>query len=255
MSQPVLMSQSKLPQILGVPITPTCYDQVTEWVLDWAGQRASRMVCFANVHMVMLAQDDPDFKAVLNHAHLVTPDGMPLVWTLRRMGFKSQQRVHGPTFTRFVLPHLEASGVRVGFLGSTSQVLDELLARVRSQFPHLDVVFATSPPFRDLTEAEDRDLVEQINASGAAVLFIGLGCPKQERWMQQHLGKVHAVMLGVGVAFDYLSEMKTEAPGWMQGLGLEWCFRLFTEPRRLWQRYVYYNPRFVLALIKQFISQ
>jgi len=232
--------------ILGMRVDATSFDDAVARVLDWAGRGESRYICVATVHMVMEAYDDLAFRGLVNAADLVTPDGMPLVWGLRLLGARGHERVYGPELTPRVLAAAEAAGISVGFYGSTPGVLERLLERVRLTYPRLEIAYAESPPFRPLTPEEDEEVVRKINESGARVLFVGLGCPKQERWMADHRGRVQAVMLGVGAAFDFLAGTKPRAPRWMQNAGLEWLFRLITEPRRLWKRYLKHNPRFVL---------
>jgi N-acetylglucosaminyldiphosphoundecaprenol N-acetyl-beta-D-mannosaminyltransferase len=188
---------------------------------------------------------------MVNAADLVVPDGVPLVWMMRRLGFPQQERVYGPDLTLRILEAAAQEGIPVGFYGSTPQTLERLLENLRRRFPALQVAYRCSPPFRPLTPEEDETVVREINASGTRVLFVGLGCPKQERWMAAHKGRVQAVMMGVGAAFDFLAALKPQAPRWMQRAGLEWLFRLLSEPRRLWRRYFYHNPRFaVLALLQ-----
>jgi N-acetylglucosaminyldiphosphoundecaprenol N-acetyl-beta-D-mannosaminyltransferase len=204
--------------------------------------------------MVMEAYDDPGFRRVVNAADLVTPDGMPLVWGLRLLGMHGQDRVYGPELTLRVLAATEAAGVPVGFYGSAPEVLTRLLERVRRVYPRLEIAYAESPPFRSLSPKEDAEVVRKVNESGTRVLFVGLGCPKQERWMAAHRGRVRAVMLGVGAAFDFLAGTKPQAPRWMQNMGLEWLFRLLTEPRRLWRRYLIHNPRFALLFGLQLLG-
>jgi N-acetylglucosaminyldiphosphoundecaprenol N-acetyl-beta-D-mannosaminyltransferase len=202
----------------------------------------------------MEAYDSPDFRSVLNHADLVTPDGVPLVWLMRLKGQRAQQRVYGPTLMLRVLEAAAQNGVPVGFYGGTPDVLGSLVKRMQERFDGLNAAFAVSPPFAEMSNQEDADLVEQINRSGIRILFVGLGCPKQEIWMARHRGKVNAVMLGVGAAFDFHAGVKPQAPPWMQGIGLEWLFRLSTEPRRLWKRYLYHNPRFVALAIADLLG-
>jgi N-acetylglucosaminyldiphosphoundecaprenol N-acetyl-beta-D-mannosaminyltransferase len=212
-----------------------------------AGERREGV---ATVHSVMEAWDDPGFRQVLNAADLVTPDGMPLVWMLRRLGYPDQQRVYGPDLTLHVCEAAAREGVPVGFYGGLPEALEAMVSKLRRLFPGLVVAYAWSPPFRPLTPEEDAQVVREIVESGARVLFVGLGCPKQERWMGEHRGRVPAVMLGVGAAFDFHGGRVRQAPRWMQERGLEWLFRLAMEPRRLWRRYLKHNPRFVvLALL------
>ena len=241
--------------ILGVRVDATSYTQASELVSTWAKDEVSRMVCIANVHMLMTAYDDDAFRSVLQAADLVTPDGMPLVWTLRRMGYKNQGRVYGPTLTKKLLPLLTEAGLPVGFLGSTPGVIDRLQSRISQEHPQIKLVYAYSPPFRALTIQENTDIVAAINRSGARVMFVGLGCPKQELWMHAHLGEVKAVMLGVGAAFDYLAGVKPQAPLWVQRFGMEWFFRLVTEPKRLWKRYLVHNPRFVAKVTVELLRR
>ena len=233
----------------------TSYAQSTGLVCDWAEQGEARYVCVANVHMVMEAWDDVEFRSIVNGSDLVTPDGMPLVWVLRRKGFPLKDRVYGPTLTRWVVGEAASRGIPVGFLGGSPEVLAALVRNLRDEFRELSVVFQHSPPFRPLSAAEDRELVARINASGAKILFVGLGCPKQEHWMAAHAAgtehPVQAVMLGVGAAFDFHAGMLRQAPVWMQKRGLEWLFRLVVEPRRLWKRYLKHNPRFIVLTLRE----
>ena len=231
--------------VLGVHLNSTSYAHATGIILDWSTRRESRYVCAANVHMLMEAYDSPMYSQIVNSADLVTPDGMPLVWMMRLKGQRDQQRVYGPTLMLHILEAAARENISVGFYGSSPEVLQALTAKLYDRFPNLKVAYSFSPPFRDMTPDEDASAVNEINQSGARILFVGLGCPKQEEWMAEHRGKVNAVMLGVGAAFDFYAGVKSQAPSWMQKIGLEWFYRLLTEPRRLWWRYLYHNPRFI----------
>lgn len=235
-------------------VDATSYEDATWRVLAWARAGESRYVCVANVHMTMEAYDALDFRRIVNAADLVTPDGMPLVWVLRRLGVPGQERVRGPELTLRVCEAAAREGIPVGFYGGTPEALERLVRSLRARSPGLKVAYAYSPPFRALTAEEDARIVDEINASGARILFVGLGCPKQERWMALHKGKVRAVMLGVGAAFDFLAGRVPQAPVWMQRLGLEWFLRLLVEPRRLWRRYAKHNPRFVILVTMQLLG-
>ena len=234
------------PTILGTTVQPTTYRDATALILDWSARAESRSVCLANVHMVMEAYDDPAYQTAVDGADLVAPDGMPLVWILKWMGHDVKDRVYGPTLMLWVLEVAARQGMPVGFYGASADVLDALIANMRQKFPGLCVAYSCSPPFREQTVDEDNAVVGNINASGARILFVGLGCPKQERWMHQHKGRVQAVMLGVGAAFDFHAGAIPQAPAWMQERGLEWLFRFCIEPRRLWKRYLRHNPRFAI---------
>ena len=235
--------------ILGIRISPTSYISATDQIRTWSQVGESRYVCAANVHVVMTAYDNHSFDKVINHADLVTPDGMPLVWMLRLKGVKGQTRVYGPTLMLHVLEMAAREKIPVGFYGSTDQTLQKLIVRLKELYPDLKVAYAFSPPFRELNEQESAKIANDITASGARILFVGLGCPKQEKWMAEQHGKIPAVMLGVGAAFDFHAGTKSQAPAWMQAIGLEWFFRLIHEPRRLAGRYLYNNPRFILLAL------
>jgi N-acetylglucosaminyldiphosphoundecaprenol N-acetyl-beta-D-mannosaminyltransferase len=241
-------------QILGSRIDPTSYPEATARILAWSSELTARYVCVANVHMVMEAFDSPDFTSIINQADLVTPDGMPLVWSLRALGVHYQQRVYGPDLTLHVVKAASEGQVPVGFYGGDSGTLQKMVIALRASFPELKVAYQYSPPFRPMTSEEDNAIVTDIVLSGVRILFVGLGCPKQERWMFDHRRKLPLVMLGVGAAFDFIGGTKPQSPGWMQRIGLEWLFRFSQEPCRLWRRYLYQNPRFVWFIVRQLLG-
>ena len=238
-------------RIVGSRVDATSYGDASDRVMAWARAAEARYVCVANVHMVMEAADDAAFHRILEASDLTVPDGFPLVWALRRLGVAHATRVRGPELTAVLCQRAAREGVPVGFYGASPQVLDDLLLRLRATIPELRIAYRWSPPFRDLSGEEAAEVARQIRDSGARLLFVGLGCPKQERWMFAHRAVVPAVALGVGAAFDFLAGHKPEAPAWMQRVGLEWLHRLATEPRRLWRRYLRHNPRFVVRLSLQ----
>lgn len=239
--------------ILGIGIDATSYADATERVMDWAKRGESCYVCLGTVNNIMVARDSAEDRTVMEEAALVTSDGMPLVWLLRRLGVPQATRVYGPDLTPRVMEAAEAAGVPIGFYGGTEPVLRRLLHVVNHNFPALKVSYSSAPPFRPLTPEEDEETTRAINNAGVRILFVGLGSPKQDRWMYSHHHRIHAVMLGVGAAFDFLAGAKAQAPRWMQRSGLEWLFRLLTEPRRLGRRYMRQNPKFaVLALAQLF---
>jgi N-acetylglucosaminyldiphosphoundecaprenol N-acetyl-beta-D-mannosaminyltransferase len=242
------------PYILGMKVDPTSYDDASRVILDWSRARASRYVCIATVNNVMESYDSPAFGRVMNEADMVTPDGMPLVWGLKRLGYPRASRVYGPDLTPIVLRLAAEAQIPVGFYGSTPAVLQRLREVLLARFPTLQIAYEWSPPFRPLTPQEDADAVAAINNSGARILFIGLNTPKQDYWMAEHRGKVQAVMVGVGAAFDFIAGTKVQAPRWMMRIGMEWFFRLVTEPRRLWKRYLKHNPRFVALFGAQLLG-
>lgn len=241
--------------ILGMRVDATSYADVTRRALAWAQRGESRYICVATVHMVMEGYDSTGYRRIVNGADLVTPDGMPLVWGLRLLGVEGATRVYGPDLTPCLLAGAERHRLPVGFYGGSPPALARLLEVVTRQFPGLKVVYHKSPPFRAATPPEAAGDAEEINRSGARILFVGLGCPKQERWMAENAGRIQSVMVGVGAAFDFLSGLKPQAPAAMQRCGLEWLFRLCTEPRRLWRRYLKHGPRFVELFALQLLGR
>ena len=237
--------------ILGQRVDYTTYDRATAQVLEMVDDGRGGYVCISTVHMVMEGHDDPDFQRIVNGADLVTPDGMPLVWGLKLLGIKQAERVYGPALTPILCGEAARQGVAVGFYGGAGEVLERMKANLLRDYPDLNIAYLYSPPFRPLTEQEDEQVVRDITVSGARVLFIGIGCPRQERWMATHKDRLTMPLLGVGAAFDFIAGIKPQAPGWMQRAGLEWLFRLVSEPKRLWRRYLYHNPRFVYKFILQ----
>lgn len=240
--------------VLNVNVDETSYSAATKRILDWTREHKSGLVYTANVHMLMEAWDSAEFMRSLRAADMVTPDGMPLVWLMRVKGYSNQSRVYGPTLMLHVLECAALEDIPIGFYGGTPDVLTALTKRMRSRWPGLEVAFSYAPPFAEMSSEEDKGIVERINNSGVRILFVGLGCPKQEIWMAKHRDRVQAVMLGVGAAFDFHAGVKAQAPAWMQRLGLEWLFRLLTEPRRLWKRYLYHNPRFVVLAVADLLG-
>jgi N-acetylglucosaminyldiphosphoundecaprenol N-acetyl-beta-D-mannosaminyltransferase len=237
--------------VLGSPIHSTCYEHAESLIIDWASRHESRYLCLANVHMVMEAYDSPDFRAVLLSSDLNCPDGMPLVWMQRAFGAAGPQRVRGPELMLRVCAAAARAGIPVGLYGGRPEILETLAATLLGRFPGLQLAYRCAPPHRPLSAQEDERIVMEITDSGARILFVGLGCPKQEKWMAAHRGRVPAVMLGVGAAFDMHAKALAQAPRWMQDAGLEWAYRLAREPRRLAGRYLKQNPRFMALALRE----
>jgi N-acetylglucosaminyldiphosphoundecaprenol N-acetyl-beta-D-mannosaminyltransferase len=202
----------------------------------------------------MEAFDNHNYQIVVNNADFIVPDGKPLAIGQRMLGNKNGQQVRGADLTRELLKRCSHNGIILGFYGSTQETIGRITKIIKNDYEDVKLGCAISPPFRNLTTHEDKLYIDQINESGIQILFVGLGCPKQEQWMSKHKGRVRAVMVGVGAAFDYLGGTKYEAPRWVQNIGLEFIFRLVSEPKRLWRRYIYYNPRFVWHFIKQLLN-
>ena len=239
--------------ILNMHVDVTSYPEATERVVNWANQDTSRYVCAANVHMVMESHDDPAFNKIVNGADMVTPDGVPLVWALKLMGVAQASRVYGPDLTLHVCRMAAERSIPIGLYGGTESSLEDFDNFLTKTYPGIQISCKIAPPFRPLTQEEDQRYIRQIQESGVKILFVGIGCPKQEKWMAEHKDSINAVMLGVGAAFDFHTGRVRQAPSWMQKNGLEWLFRLLMEPKRLWKRYAKHNPRFVFLFLKQIL--
>jgi len=212
-------------------------------------------VCFSTVHMVMEAHDSADFADKVNSADMIVPDGMPIVWMQKAQGTTNTSRVRANDLMTLLCDHAETHGLKVGFYGGKPEVIESILERAGRDYPNLEIAYAYSPPFRPLTEAEDETITRDIAIAAPDILFMGLGCPKQENWMAAHKDKLKAVMLGVGASFDFFAGNVKESPDWLGRVGLEWLYRLSQEPRRLWRRYLILNPRFMWSALGQLISQ
>lgn len=285
---PTLGSQS----IIGTRIDATSYEDACDRILAWAGEDSSESsatdnldavqagskeggvraeskqqeaephrstkppygyVVAANVHVVTTALWDNDYRQVLQQAKLVTPDGMPLVWGLRLLGFPQQQRVYGPDLMLALCDRLSRSNLSMYLYGGTPETLDLLQVNLLQRFPGLAIAGSYSPPFRPPTSAEEQADIDRIHQSGAKLVFVALGCPKQEQWMARQQGKLQAVAIGVGAAFAFHAGTVRQAPRWMMRHGLEWLYRLWVEPRRLWKRYAISNPTFALLFAAQYL--
>jgi N-acetylglucosaminyldiphosphoundecaprenol N-acetyl-beta-D-mannosaminyltransferase len=232
--------------ILGVKVSSVTLNGAADTIEGWIRARRHTYVCVSGVHGVMESRYDRTLRRVHNDAGLVTPDGMPLVWLSRLYGRTAVQRVCGRELMRRVTALSARSGYRQFYYGGADGVADKLANTLQAQYPGLQVAGTFCPPFRALTREEDASVIATINAARVDVLWVGLSTPKQELWMAAHLHKIDApVMIGVGAAFDFLTGAVPEAPKWMQRSGLEWLFRLWSEPRRLWRRYGYIVPSFI----------
>ena len=239
---------------LGHRVDATNYSDAVETILRWARRGESRYVVAAPVASLMEAHDTPEFRDVLAHSDLTTPDGMPVVWALRMLGAPHASRVYGPNLTLALIAAAERANVPLGFYGSSEAAIRRICDFIRGKHPQARLVYAFSPPFRTPTPEEDARFVDEINSSGARILFVGTGSPRQELWMRCHRGSLGVVMVGVGAAFDYIAGLKKQAPEWMQSRGLEWLFRLIQEPRRLLVRNLKHNPRYAVLLALQVLG-
>jgi len=234
-------------EILGVGVSSVNLDDAVTRIERWIGERSRNYVCVTGVHGVMECQRDQRLRSIHNDASMVTPDGMPLVWFSHLTGRPHTRRVYGPDLMRKLTAVSNLRGYRQFYYGGAVGVTGKLTHVLLREYPELKVVGALCPPFRELTSDEDAAIVATVNAARPDIVWVGLSTPKQERWMARHLGLIDApVMIGVGAAFDFLAGTKRQAPRWMQRNGLEWLFRVCTEPRRLWRRYAYIVPGFLI---------
>jgi N-acetylglucosaminyldiphosphoundecaprenol N-acetyl-beta-D-mannosaminyltransferase len=250
-----LKSDLPVKRLIVSPVTALPFEVQIATILKWASRHESRVVCAANVHMLTEAYHQPAFATVLEEADLVTPDGMPLVWMMRLMGVREQDRVAGPDMMLALSRLAPLQNISIFFLGCEKEVLARMRERLESDFPNLQIAGMDPLPFRPLTQAEDDALIQKIHKSGAGLVFVALGCPKQEYWMAQHKGKIQAVMIGLGGAFPMFAGIHKRAPRWMQKLSLEWLYRLIQEPGRLLGRYWNSNTLFIWLALKQLLTQ
>ena len=239
-------------KILGVNLTLTDYAGLLETVTTAIARKDHIRLNFCNVHVTMMSRRNPALSAALNHPQALTlPDGMPLVWALRSWGETIQDRIYGPDFFELCLAKTQNS-LKHYFYGSSEDTLDKLRQTITTRFPGTQIAGMYSPPFRQLTPEEEADILKTINESNADIVWVGLGAPKQELWIDRVAEKLTApVVAAVGAAFDFHAGTVAQAPDWMQNHGLEWLYRLAKEPRRLWYRYCYYNPLFILSFLKE----
>ena len=238
-------------QLIKLNLSLGSFQDFVNNIMALGQRKQSSYVCVANVHSCIETYQDDGFAQVVNQADIVTPDGMPLVKALAWLYGIKQDKVSGPDLMPALLLESEKQGLTVYFYGSTDEVLERLKDFCSENYPKLLIAGMHSPPFRVLTEAETQTEIQQINASGANLVLVALGCPKQERWMANMKGKINAVMVGVGGAFPMLVGVQKRAPLWMQKNSLEWFYRLAQEPRRLFKRYFITNSLFILLIIKE----
>lgn len=243
-----------LSSVIGAPIDSVNWSPALARLSGWAAVRQSRYVCICNVHSVVTARQDKAFAKVIREADMATPDGAPVAWLMRRLGVASQERINGPDLIWHYCAEAAKRNESIYLYGGQQGTLDILQRKLLEQFPGLKIAGAYSPPYRPLNAEEDAAVVEAINASGAGTVWVSPGCPKQEKWMAEHRGRINAVMIGVGAAFDYHAGTIQRAPLWMQRNGLEWLHRLCSEPRRLWKRYLVTNTLFIYYAGRQLLG-
>lgn len=243
-------------RILGVKVSAVNMGSALAAIEGWIAERSRHYVCVSGAHGLTESHFDPELRRIHNGAGMVTPDGMPLVWFSRWMGLRRVERVCGPDLLPRLCDRSQARGYRHFFYGGGPGVAELLAQRLCERYPALRVAGVYEPPFRPLSPEEDREVVKRINSSAADVVWVGLSTPKQERWMAEHRDRIEApVLIGVGAAFDFHAGLRKRAPRWMQRSGLEWSYRLLSEPRRLWRRYLIGHARFIALLAMQVVTQ
>ena len=232
--------------VLGVRISAVNLKSATGFIQKAIEDGRKGYVCVRDAHGVVRCQDDPELRSIHNRAFLVTPDGMPLVWALKRAGHAESDRVYGPDLMLSVFDSGSSNGLRHFLYGATAETLEQLQARLLEKFPKAQIVGSYAPPFRSLSTPEETEIADRLNRSGADIIWVGLSSPKQELWMARMRDRLDASMLiGVGAAFDFHAGLKRQAPKFIQRSGFEWMFRLLCEPRRLWRRYALVVPTFI----------
>ncbi|MEP6749988.1 MAG: WecB/TagA/CpsF family glycosyltransferase [Bacteroidota bacterium] len=247
------MASKKSDTLVSFPVSTGTYTEMLNEIIDRSHRGVSSSVCIANVHMIVTAHQDDHYAPVIKRADLVTPDGLPLTWAMRLLLGIKQERVAGMDLLPDLIGIAETSDIPVYFYGGTDEILETSRQYLSIRYPLLKIAGAYSPPFRALTAEEENDIACAINCSGAKLVFVVLGCPKQEKWMDAMKNKLSAVMVGVGGALPVMVGMQKRAPLWMQKAGLEWFYRLCQEPRRLFKRYAITNSLFILLVTKEFI--
>ena len=242
--------------ILGVAVSAVTLERAASIVETWVRNRTPNYVCITGAHGSIESRRDAQLRQIHNDAGMVTPDGMPLVFMARRLGFDRVSRVYGPDLMRRLTEISAEKGYRQFYYGGSPGLADCLATTLQRRFPALQIAGTMTPPFRALTPEEDAATVERINAAAPDIVWVGLSTPKQELWMASHVGRLNgAVLIGVGAAFDFLAGTKSQAPAWMQRSGLEWTYRLACEPRRLWKRYARIVPLFFVLALVQLVVQ
>ncbi|MBS1868525.1 MAG: WecB/TagA/CpsF family glycosyltransferase [Actinobacteria bacterium] len=242
--------------VLGVPLAIVDYELTLDWIDAAVALGAREYLCVAAVHTVMESREDAALREAVGGAAFTVPDGQPLAWALRKLGHDIEGRVYGPELMDRACARAARSGLRFYLYGGRDErALAQLAANLRERHPGLQLVGGWSPPFRALSDAELDEVVARIDAARADVVWVGIGVPKQEKWMAAMRSRLDApVLVGVGAAFDFHAGLVPQAPAWMQRRGLEWLFRLAQEPRRLWKRYARHNPRFVAGFARQWAA-
>ncbi len=240
-------------KIVGLNISTISFQESLKLIIEKAKSKTSSYFCFANVHMAIEAYDDSSFQENVNDANLVCADGMPLVKAAKWLAGNNIERVAGMDMMPQLIQAASTNNLKVFFFGTTEEVLQKIATKAKDEFPKIKIAGTFSPPFKTLSKEEKQEHLEIINKSGADLVFVALGCPKQEKWMAENTKLINAPLLGVGGAFPVYVNMQKRAPLWIRNLSLEWLYRLLQDPKRLFKRYFYTNSKFILLLSKQIL--
>ncbi len=232
-------------EVFGVNYSIASPEGAVSYVLKHIKELSGKYICFSNVHTTVMAKENADYCKILNESAFTFPDGNPIARMERRGGYRKAERIAGPDFMENVFKRTMDGSVTHYFYGSSEKTLENLKRELMARYPGIVIKGMYSPPFRKLSEEEDRAVVDMINAADADIVWIGLGAPKQEKWMRAHRDRIHGVMMGVGAGFDFHARTIRRAPKWIQKLGFEWLFRLFQDPTRLFRRYLVTNVKFI----------
>lgn len=230
----------------------SCIKKVSQLI----SKKKGAYVCLSNVNNCMAVYDSPSYEKIINNADIVLPDGRPIFWAQKLLGIKRACQIRGFDLFHSLCKHADQNNLRIGFYGGTdNKVLNLLCKNINQKYPNLQVKYRYSPPFFKISSVKKNSVINKINKSNIDMLFVGIGCPKQEIWMAENKGKLNIVMFGIGAAFDFEAGIKSHAPKIVQYVGLEWLYRLLSEPKRLWKRYFIQNPRFIYFFLRQFLSK
>ena len=245
--------QMERKRVISIHISTGKYAEFLNRILGFAAESKSAYVCVANVHMTIEAYRDADFAEVVNAAALTTPDGVPLLKSLKYLYGVKQERVAGMDLMPDLIRECGKAGISLLFFGSSERVLDAVVQKTKEKYPGVVIAGAISPPFRAISDVEEMQLINKINDTKPGLVFVALGCPKQELWMAKHSPRIQAPLIGVGGAFLVYAGLQMRARSWMRAYALEWLYRLAQEPARLWKRYLYTNSLFLYCLLKELL--
>ncbi|MEW4209510.1 WecB/TagA/CpsF family glycosyltransferase [Priestia megaterium] len=244
--------QFKFGKVISSNITALNFSETVGVVEKWISEEKDDYICICNTHSAVTASQNALFKDSLDNAGICTPDGTPLVWALRLYGYKNQDRVDGPNLMLKLCELSSQKGYRIFLYGGTNDTLDKLERVLKEKYKNVNIVGKYSPPFRPLEETEEKEIARKVNETNPDLVFVSLGCPKQEIWMHNNKDSIKGIMIGVGAAFGFIIGEIKRPPIFFQKMGLEWLFRLVSEPKRLWKRYAYNNPVYIYRFLKTY---